>query len=123
MKTLNYLNYFFVGTPITLGLLEDNLLFWGLLSTILAGIFQIIAGVYLILIEPKNRYLQIYFCSVVFYFGLWYYEANQGIEPVYELLYDKISIPLLIGIPPVLAAYLSVIIFIKAKKTNHDTTI
>lgn len=120
MKSLKYINTFAICLPIILGLLsfiEKGFLFWCLLSTILTGKLQIITGVYLILRNPKNHYLQLYFSGVLFFFGFWFYKAIQNSEIIFdtinEILYDKISSPYFIAIPPALAIYLSLIIYKK----------
>ncbi|MES2862898.1 MAG: hypothetical protein V4666_02155 [Bacteroidota bacterium] len=118
MKTLKNINTFVIGLPILFGLLsfiENDFLFWCLLSTILTGKFQIIAGVYLILRNPKNHYLQLYFVGVLYFFGLWFYKAIHNSEIIFdvinEIMYEKITTPYFIAIPPILAVYLSVIIY------------
>lgn len=115
MKILNYLNYFFVGLPvilILLGLLFDaqqgNLIVYGLFSTILTGLFQIIIGIQMQIDEPKDKYLTVYITSVVLFFIT--YLINV------KLLNSDIIYCILLFIPLVLALFLSIIIYKKANK-------
>ena len=115
MKTLNYLNFFFVGSPITLillGLLFDpqqgNLIGYGLFSTILTGLFQVVIGIQMLIDEPKNKYLKIYTVAVILFFLMLLINV--------QLLYSDLIYFILPFIPPVLAIYLSVIIYKKAYK-------
>lgn len=108
MKNLNYLNYFFVGLPITLcllGFIDGSFMYFGLLFTICTGFFQVLVGIKMLLNEPKNWYFRAYIISVFLFFVLLLigYES----EPTIYILY---SIP----IPPILAIYLSILIYKKA---------
>jgi hypothetical protein len=110
MSTLNKLNCFFVGLPIMLGaigLIFNDFYFWALVSTMLTGAFQLIAALYLICIEPKNKLLHIYFILVILFFGLWFFNSTIG--------YENILTITLLGIPIVLTIYLSIIIYKKSK--------
>lgn len=114
MKNLNYLNYFFVGIPILLILLgyitnesSGNLIGYGLLFTILTGLFQIIIGIKMLIDEPNDKMLQIYIISVILFFTIWW----LNVQFIYS---DKLYF-ILMFIPAVLATYLSIIIY---KKRN-----
>lgn len=111
MKNLNYLNYFFVGMPITLcliGIFDDSYLIFGLLSTMLTGLFQVVIGLKMIADEPNDKKLQIYILSVFLFFALWLLNASLG--------YANALTYCLVAIPPILAIYFSIIIY---KKANH----
>ena len=114
MKSLNYLNYFFVGLPVTLILLgflidpqRGNLIGYGLFSTILTGLFQVIICIKMLIDEPKDKYLKTYIVSVILFFLMWLINV--------QLLYSDIIYFILLFIPPILALFLSIIIY---KKTN-----
>ena len=110
MKNVFKLNLFFIGFPILLcliGILDENFIFWGLLSTILTGIFQVIVGVGMLVDEPKDKQLQIYVAAVVAFFIMWLLTAQFGLNEFITYC--------LIGIPPCLALYLTFIIYKKRK--------
>ncbi|GEC72398.1 hypothetical protein SAMN05443543_10846 [Flavobacterium flevense] len=115
MKNINYLNYFFIGIPtllILLGYLTNqsfgNLVGYGLLFTILTGLFQVIIGTKMSIHEPKDKMLQIYIISVILFFAIWLF---NGLFLSSDILYF-----ILLFIPPVLAIYLSIIIYKKRNK-------
>ena len=115
MKALNYLNYFFVGLPITLILLgfliephQGNLIGYGLFSTILTGLFQVVISVQMRIEEPKDKYLKIYIVSVILFFLILLVNALI-------LSSDRLYF-ILLFIPPILATFLSIIIYKKANK-------
>lgn len=115
MKNINYLNYFFVGIPtllISLGYITNessgNLIGYGLLFMILTGLFQVIIGIKILIDEPHDKMLQVYIASVILFFVAWIINAL--------ILYSDILYFILIFIPPVLAIYLSIIIYKKANK-------
>jgi len=104
MKDLNRVNYFMVGVPSLLGLLgflEPGCWFFGALFTIVTGGFQFITGTGL-LIDTGGKRIEyaIYFAGTILFFILW-------------MATDWLWIVLL---PPALALYLSVLLFIEAKK-------
>lgn len=112
MKQIYYLNLFAVGLPIALclaGIFNEIFLFYGLLSTMLTGLIQIVLGVNMLIDEPKDRSLKIYFFSIVLFFLLWILAAYNN------HYLDKLSYVLL-AIPPILAVYLTLIIIKKMKK-------
>ncbi|MES2545417.1 MAG: hypothetical protein V4548_11060 [Bacteroidota bacterium] len=111
MKNLNKLNYFFVGLPITLcliGIINQEFLLFGLLFSMLTGIFQVIAGMGMLIKEPNNKYLKTYVIAVIIFFLLWFINSKIG--------YQNTITFILIGTPPILAIYLSIIIYKKAHK-------
>ena len=110
MKNVFKLNLFFIGFPILLcliGLLDENFIFWGLLSTILTGLFQVIVGVGMLVDEPKDKRLQIYIAAVVLFFTIWL--LNTQFDSNDFITYCSF------GIPPCLALYLTFIIYKKRK--------
>jgi hypothetical protein len=111
MKNINYLNYFFVGVPTILcliGTLNDSFLFFGLLTTILTGFFQVTIGLKMLIDEPNNKSLINYIVGVLTFFILWF------IISIIE--YQNPMFYILISMPPILAIYLSIIIHKKATK-------
>ena len=109
MKNLFKLNVFFVGLPIALcliGVFKEEFLFWGLISTMLTGLFQVIAGIKLLSEEPKDIRLRIYIISVIIFFTLWIINTKIG--------YNDIIMYVLFPIPLLLAFYLSIIIYKKS---------
>ncbi|MEO7976270.1 hypothetical protein [Flavobacterium sp.] len=108
MKSLNYLNYFFIGLPIffcLIAIINIGFLSYAMLSTILTGIFQVVIGLKMLIDEPHNKSLQIYAASVALFFISLIVICKME-------LYDFLNYTLF-GIPPVIAIYLSVIIYKK----------
>ncbi|UTN04725.1 hypothetical protein L0669_02195 [Flavobacterium bizetiae] len=112
MKTINNLNYFFVGFPfilIALGFSNNQafgeLAGYGLFFSILTGLFQVTIGGCMLFDEPKNKYLQLYILGVVFYFVM------ICINPFSSHDFKTYFV---IGIPTILAFYLSLLIYKKA---------
>lgn len=103
MKNLNRFNLFLVGILVVLGLLgfvEPGCWFIGALATIPFGAFQFIVGTGMLIDSGgKDVLLQIYFAGAVLFFALWIAGGWFWI----------------IALPPALAVYLSVILYIKAK--------
>lgn len=111
MKNINYLNYFFVGVPTILcliGIINDNFLFFGVLSTIITGLFQVTIGIKMLIDEPNDRSLITYIIGVVTFFMLWF------ISSIFD--YQNPMLYILISTPPILAFFLSIIIYKKANK-------
>ena len=115
MKAINYLNYFFVGLPITLILLgfliaphQGNLIGYGLFSTIFTGLFQVVIGIQMLIDEPHDKMLQTYIAIVILFFVILLFNVlNLNSDILYFIL---------LFIPPVLAIYLSLLIYKKANK-------
>ena len=112
MKNVNYLNYFFVGVPallILLGLLDNRsfgfLIGYGLLFSILTGLFQLTIGGCMLLEEPRNKNLQLYIIGVFLYFTFLCFNpfSNHDFKTYF-----------LLGTPALLAFYLSILIYKKA---------
>lgn len=108
MKNLNYLNYFFVGFPLglcLLGFIDATFMYFGLLFTMCTGFFQVLVAIKMLLTEPENWYLRAYLISVFLFFVILL--TGYKSAPTMYFLY---SIP----IPPILAIYLSILIYKKA---------
>jgi hypothetical protein len=108
MKELNYTNYFMVGIPVISILagwaFVSGIAYIGILFTMLTGAFQVIAGLGLFFHSGcKDNAVGIYLVAVALFFTLWIFTDWHWI----------------IALPPILALYLSVIIFIKAKNTKQ----
>lgn len=105
------LNLVFVGFPIALcllGIWDEVFLFWGLLSTILTGFFQVIIGFGMYFDEPNDNSLKVYVSLVISFFVIWI--ATAFIEDGLEIM------RYMFALPPLLALYLTVIIY---KKRNR----
>lgn len=75
---------------------------------IITGFLQLIIGVIYWIKFKYDLNIKIYFTLVLLFFSLWYF--NENILPI-----DGLTWPL-ISTPPVLAIYLSVIIYKKANE-------
>lgn len=107
MKNVNYMNYAMVGIPLFLTglgwLIDSELIIIGMLLTIITGAFQAIVGIGMFIDSGyRDNYTGYYLIGVAIFFALWVFTDWQ----------------LIIALPPMLALYLSVIIFIKAKNTK-----
>lgn len=114
MKTLNKINYYVVGIPVTMcliGYLFKNilgmLLFFGALFTMITGAYQLIIGIYLFLKDKQNINLQVYLISVILFFSFWYW--NTHVKYVEAMTY------ILIIIPVILCIFFSNILYKKSK--------
>lgn len=115
MKSINYLNYFFVGVPIFLvvmGILTNessgNLIGSALFFLILTGLFQVVFGIKMLIDDPKDKNLQYYIKGVSFFFALWLINGTiLNFDFIYYILFP---------IPIVLAIYFSTITYKKANK-------
>ena len=111
MKTLKNLNTFALLLPtailITYPVFKDGSLFWAAISTILTGFIQVLIGFYFWSQNVKNIYIITYLIAVILFFTTWFYNSIIG--------YNDIITKVLLGIPPLLAIYLSVIIYTKKK--------
>lgn len=108
MKNIFILNLFFVGLPIALcllGFINCDFVIWGLLSTLLTGVFQFIVVFKMLLDEPKDKFLQLYALSVILFFIIWFSSYKIGYYDIFNYL--------LLSIPPILAIYLSVLMYKK----------
>ncbi|MBA4133635.1 MAG: hypothetical protein C0525_02805 [Flavobacterium sp.] len=86
---------------------KESALFYSLLSTMATGFIQVILGLYMLFNNPNDRKLQFYIVNVVTFFTLWF--INDYID------YNDILTLILFFIPPLLAFYLTFIIYKKAK--------
>ena len=105
MKNVNYMNYAMVGIPVLLMLggwaLDSEIVIAGMLLTMLTGAFQLIVGIGMFIDSGyRDQYTGYYLIAVAVFFALWIFVAQTWI----------------IALPPILALYLSVIIFLKAKQ-------
>lgn len=111
MKTIKYINTFAISLPfliaITYPIFEDSAIVFGLYSTMITGFLQVILGIIMLFKNPKNKSFQFYIAAVLLFFSLWYFNAN-----IYYS--DSLSV-CLFSIPPILAIYLSVLIYKKEK--------
>lgn len=115
MKTINQINYIVIAIPFLLcgiGCLikdpGDNLFCFGILSTILTGAYQVLAGILLLIENYKDRMIQVYLTLVALFFLLWY----MNISMVHKDWLTFILFP----IPAILCIYFSVILHQKLKK-------
>jgi len=108
MKGINQMNYFFTGIPVAMigvgYLLDSDIAIVGMLLIIMTGFFQVIVGI-LELADSGFRDVRysIYLAAVFLFFLLWALTDWKWI----------------IVIPPTLALYLSVLLFIDAKKQRR----
>ena len=109
MKTIKILNTIAVGIPIMLMLIgiikQDSageFIGYALFSTIFTGFVQVMLGLSLLRKFPENIHYQIYIVAVVSFFVLWFIVHSFNL---YDVGY------LLLGVPPCLALYLSVLIY------------
>ncbi|PBJ13965.1 hypothetical protein [Flavobacterium sp. ACN6] len=114
MKNINLLNYFFVGIPailIPIGYVNDEnlgeLFAYGLLFSILTGLFQITIGACMLIDNPRDKSIQYYILGVILYFVMVY------INPILPL---SLKTSFVFAIPTILAIYLSIVIYKKAHK-------
>ncbi|WP_395075316.1 hypothetical protein [Flavobacterium sp.] len=116
MKNINYLNYFAVGLPIsiliTYPLFKEGAIIFALLSTILTGLIQFILGIKMLIDEPKNKNLKTYIILVIVFFLTLFVTFSMQINEIIKYL--------LFAFPPILAIYLSVIIYKKAHNENAN---
>ncbi len=109
MKTLKNLNTLAVLLPtlilITYPIFKEGSLVWTALSLIITGFIQVLIGIYFWSLHMKNIYIIIYLIAVVLFFTTWYNISTIG--------YHNTITKVLLGIPPILAIYLSVIIYTK----------
>ena len=117
MKLINYFNYFLVGLPalgfiIVYPISQEPAKAILLVSSIIIGILHIIIATAMIISEPRDLHLKIYFSLVILFVCLSLIYFNIGYENILDYF--------LIIMPPVLAIYLSVIIYKKAQNENTN---
>ncbi len=109
MRELKNLNTLAILLPtlilITYPIFKEGSLVWVAISLIITGFIQVLIGIYFWSLHIKNIYINIYLIAVVLFFSTWYY--NSSID------YNDTITKILVGVPPVLAIYLSVIIYTK----------
>ena len=106
MKTIKYVNATAVGLPILLGLLGliwNELWIFALLSTMLTGLLQVLAGIMYWRDYPESNAIKVYFAGVAFFFVLWYFTSDLDVIGVI--------------IPPALCVFLCWIIY--SQKTDR----
>ncbi len=106
MKTIKYLNTIAIGIPIFIllfGIISEGALMLSAISTILTGFIQLILGIILLFKFKEKIHYKIYFISVIIFFSLWIWSPtiNKVDYFTYTLIY----------IPPILAIYLSILIY------------
>lgn len=109
MKALCILNYFIVGIPpamILAGFLwEETFIYYGLWLTLLTGAYQVVLGIGMFIDSFfEHRLIRIYLIGVVLFFLLWFINEWEW----------------LLVMPPALAIYMTVILFIETKRSNHE---
>ncbi|MFY0483480.1 hypothetical protein ACI6PS_12825 [Flavobacterium sp. PLA-1-15] len=114
MKTIKYINTFAISLPIILALIgiiindtTGNYFGYALFSTMLTGFLQVMLGLTLFFTNTNNKPITIYLSAVVLFFLLWYLNTNF-------IDYDVLNY-CLFAAPPILAVYLSLIIYKKEK--------
>lgn len=106
MKITYYVNLFAIGLPIILGLLgfiDKDFFLQALISTILTGCIQIIIGFSMFIQNPKNKYILIYLLGVILYFAVIIFNINSFNTTIVDIIK--------FGLPPILAIYLTIIIY------------
>ncbi|MBS7232026.1 hypothetical protein KHA90_13425 [Flavobacterium psychroterrae] len=111
MKTTLQLNTFAVGLPLlillTYPIVKEGAFFYAMLSTAITGFIQVLLGIKLIFEDPNNRYIQIYIAGVIMFFLLCFIQIE---------IYSSESLRItLLSLPLILAIYLSIILYKKAK--------
>lgn len=99
MKIIKALNTIAIGIPIILTILSiiDNaLIILAIYSTMITGGIQVILGLIIIIKEPRNKYIILYFLVVIAFFILWYF--NSKIIHSDILTFTLFPIPLLLAI-------------------------
>jgi hypothetical protein len=110
MKLIKKINTIAITTPFIialLGLFEESFLLFALISTMATGFIQLTLGIILLLKFKNNIHYKIYFAVIIIFFSLsfWSPIINKVDYFTYTLIY----------IPPILAIYISVLIY----KTPH----
>lgn len=114
MKILKILNTVAIALPIILLLIgisindsAGNYISYALYSTMITGAIQILLGLIILIKEPRNKYIIMYFLVVIAFFGLWYFNV--------KIIYSDLLTFTLFPLPLLLAIYLSVLIYKKEK--------
>lgn len=110
MTTIKYLNTIAIGIPLILTILsiiDNGLIILAIYSTIITGVIQVLLGLIILIKEPRNKYIIIYFLVVIAFFSLWYFNV--------KIIYSDLLTFTLFPIPLILAIYLSILIYKKEK--------
>ncbi len=107
MEALKKMNTLALAIPIsvlaTFPFLKEGALIFALFSTIVTGSIQLIMGINMLLNNPKDRAIKIYILGVALFFMLWIF--NHHID------YNNTITNILLAFPPLLAIYLSILIY------------
>jgi hypothetical protein len=107
MNTIKKTNTFALALPLAILLtypfIQEGALIFSLLSTIITGFLQFCIGVKMLVDNPRNKDLQIYMTGVIVFFILWFINI--------DLDYNDILSYVSFSMPPILAIYLTLIIY------------
>lgn len=107
MKTIKNINTFAVILPFailfTYPFIQEGALIFSLLSTMITGFLQFCIGVKMLVDNPRNKDLQLYMTGVIVFFILWFINT--------EINYNDILSFVSFSMPPILAIYLTLIIY------------
>ncbi|KUJ63633.1 hypothetical protein AR687_00150 [Flavobacteriaceae bacterium CRH] len=107
MKTIKNTNIFALALPfailLTYPFIQEGAFGFSLLSTMITGFLQFCIGVKMLVDNPKNKDLQIYMTGVIVFFILWFINI--------DLNYNDILSYVSFSMPPILAIYLTLIIY------------
>lgn len=111
MKDIKLVNSIAIAIPLILliyGFIDETGFYLSAYSMIITGFSQLIIGIIFWIKFKYDLNIKIYFTLVLLFFSLWYFNEN--------ILYiDELTWPLILT-PPILAIYLSIIIYKKANK-------
>lgn len=109
MKTIKYINTFAIGLPFvilaTYPLAKEGALIYALLSTMVTGFLQVCIALKMLYSGICDRFMYIYFAGVTLFFILW--NCFEGPS------YNTTSSLFIFSLPPLLAIYLSVLVYSK----------
>ena len=109
MKIVQNINTLAISLPFLIlasyPYINEDAIVYSLLSTLITGILQILLSIYLFIIGYKREKIKIYLVSVITFFSTWFLLNEIKILDIIGMF--------LIFIPPVLAYYLSKIIYSK----------
>lgn len=107
---LKILNTVAIGIPIVLaflGIFDEGMLMFALVSTMATGFIQVALGIILLMKNPENWYFINYILIVILFFGLWYFNVN--------IYFSNILTYILFPVPLLLVIYLSILIYKREK--------
>ncbi|PVX46490.1 hypothetical protein C8C85_2352 [Flavobacterium sp. 103] len=111
MKNLKLVNSIAIAIPIIFllyGFIDGTGFYLSAYSMIITGFLQLIIGIIFWMKFKNDLNIKIYFTVALLFFSLWYFNEN-----IFYL--DELTWPL-ISTPPILAIYLSILIYKKANK-------